>query len=286
MAKARRGPALFELLGEAGGQTLTTAKTPRWWSGGTRSGDRHASRAARAQAPALESKPGVTDASPPGEGIVNLRGDRVHISLTSVSAAVVVFLALGLVGGAYVIGGRAGDRAGFQRGYQTGRNAVDPAADEVLAARSQTPATDVIAPLLANAPRGTEPAASRKSSADPVPRSTSASPNVVGTAARPAGWTRDFTYIVVQEFPTGAAEKSRLAQQFLEQRGIPTAVVSLPNGAVQLTTTQGFDHRDANERKLSDQFLGRIRALGSEFYAAGGGYRLEGYHKTLKRDQW
>ena len=105
-------------------------------------------------------------------------------------------------------------------------------------------------------------------------------------AAPAAGWVRDQTYIVVQEFPAANVEKARHAREFLGQRGVNTELVSLNNDTTLLIATQGYNHKDPAQKRLAEQLLEKVRTIGTQYYAAGGGYKLEGYYKTLKRDNW
>jgi len=63
-------------------------------------------------------------------------------------------------------------------------------------------------------------------------------------------------------------------------------LVRLSNGATQLITTQGYNRRDPTQHQMADQLLEKTRTLGAQYYAAGGGYKLEGYFKSLKSDTW
>jgi hypothetical protein len=273
MAKARRGPALFELLGEDGGRVVAMPRLPRWWSAGRQAGDEPAAAPSPvAEAPAVEP---LRPSNAPAQ-LLEISGDRVRVSLTSFSAGVAIFLVLAVLTAAYLVGSRSGDQAGFRRGYDVGRVAAASAPDEVTAARSQPPATHLLAPLAvrtdASAPR--DESAKAKTAATPAPTASS------------TGWVKDLTYIVVQEFPASAAERAKNAQQFLAQRGVETEVVAISGGGVHLIGKQGYNHKDVGQKKLAEALLAKIRTIGGQYYAAGGGYKLEGYYKTLKRDTW
>jgi hypothetical protein len=208
------------------------------------------------------------------EPIARLDGDRVRFSLTSVSAAVLVFVLLVVVFGSFEIGRRFGDRRGFQRGHIAGRASYSAdALSEIEAARRQPPATQLLAPLRVDA------------ESDPTARD--AAPGDSGTPP-PEGptWVRDYTYIVVQEFSAGRQQDARQAQAFMAEHGIGTEMVKYPSGAIQLITTQGYNRQDPTQRRLADQFLEKVHMLGAQYFAAGGGYRLEGYFKSLKGDTW
>ncbi len=263
MAKARRGPALFELMDDEGG-AVAAPRTPRWWSSGRRSSP--------ATQPTLRlSESSAAPVGSPGaaERLFEISGDRVRLSLTSVTAAGAIFLLLAIFTAAYIVGARSGDRAGFQRGYDAARAAALPAeADEITMARALPAAAHLLDPLkAANAPRE-----------EPKQR-----PAPVVTPA--TGWVKDLTYVVVQEFPAGAIQKAHDARQFLAQRGVPAEVVTVAGG-VHLITAQGYNHKDPAQKKLAEQLLSKVRTIGAQYYAAGGGYKLEGYYKTLKRDSW
>ncbi len=269
MAKGRKGPALFELLGEDGGRAVRMPRVSRWWGRGRRSDPRPETVQSPTVASDFVAPAALARAT--GERAFEITGDRVSVSLTSLGAAGVIFLTLAVMTAAYLIGSRRGDRAGFVRGYENGRGAASAAAqeDEVTAARNQPPAAHLLTPLR-------QEVAKEKS-----PATVAASP----AAAPRTGWARDLTYIVVQEFPVGASERARNAQQFLADRGVPAEVVPV-GGGVHLIATQGYNHKDAGQKKLAEQLLTKIRTVGGQYYTSGGGYKLEGYYKTLKRDTW
>lgn len=269
MAKSRHGPALFELLGDEGG-TATVPRVPRWWSSGR-------TREARAATDAPPATVRVESGSVGAERLIAVDGDRIRVSLTSVTAAGAIFVVLALATAAYTIGSRSGDRAGFRRGYEAARAAVvEPAADEITAIRNQPPATHLLAPASGKA----------KPDAATVRPPQPEAPGPSSTVAGKTGWVKDLTYIVVQEFPTGSMERAKAAQQFLAQRGVETEAVSAASGGVHLITTLGYNHKDPAQKKLAEQLLAKVRTIGGQYYAAGGGYKLEGYYKTLKRDSW
>ena len=108
----------------------------------------------------------------------------------------------------------------------------------------------------------------------------------MAAAAAASGCMRDLTYIVAQEFAPGREEDARRAGAFVGERGIAVDIVRLDGGAMQLITLQGYNHKDAAQKKLADELLKKQRAAGAEYFASGGGYKLEGYYRTLKRDKW
>lgn len=270
MPKNRRGPALFELLVK-GGRSSVFRSTAR-------------ERVVPPEGPALRLArvDAVSDPTrtPSPTSAFSIDRDRVTLSLGSVGAAGAVFGLLVIAGAAFWFGLRSGDQHGFRRGFETARAGVDsPPTDDVQAAKSQPPVTALIAPLLVDPSGGpAKPGVKREPAADQGAKSTALTPA--------KGWTRDLTYVVAQEFPAAATEKAQDAQRFLAQHGLETAVVPAAGGALLLITTQGYNHKEPAQRTLADQGLAKVRTLGGQYYAAGGGYRLEGYYKTLKRDRW
>ncbi|MCH7838794.1 MAG: hypothetical protein IID38_00960 [Planctomycetes bacterium] len=210
------------------------------------------------------------------ERVIELDNDRVRISLTSVGCAVVVFALAVLAVGAFDLGRRRGDGQGFGRGYEAGRASY--AADtvsEIETARNQPPATHLVASLLER------PDQDRQDVQDDQRPAQDSNMN------RSAGaWIRDYTYIVAQEFGSAHLDDAPGAQDFLAEHGIESALVQTPRGTAQLITVQGFDRSDPTQRKMADQLLQKVHAVGAQYYADGGGYKLEGYFKTLKGDRW
>ena len=91
---------------------------------------------------------------------------------------------------------------------------------------------------------------------------------------------------LAQEFAAGQTESAREARAFLAKHGVETAMVIQPGGSVQLITTQGFNRSDPAQRKMAATALEEVHKIGKRFYAQGGGYKLNGYFKTLKGDAW
>ncbi len=210
------------------------------------------------------------------ERVIELDDDRVRISLTSVGCAVVVFAVAVLAVGAFDLGRRRGDGKGFGRGYEAGRASY--AADtvsEIETARNQPPATHLVASLLERPDQNLE---------DVQDEQRTARDSDMGRST--GGWIRDYTYIVAQEFGVAHLDDARGAQDFLVEHGIESALVRTPRGTAQLITVQGFDQSDPTQRKMADQLLQKVHAVGAQYYADGGGYKLEGYFKTLKSDRW
>lgn len=279
MPKTKRGPALFEVLGEDLRQDAAGhLKIPEWWAKGKppqldQGGgcpERPKIVVADEPRPVLSHGPTVVGTKPRW---VAIDGDRLSISLTSLSAAVVLFCALVFVLGAHEWGSRSGVKAGFRAGFEQGRTSYEArTADEIELARSRPPTTELVSSLLVGA--------------EELPVGPRETPAESGDAVPESQWIRDHTYIVAQEFAKGRAEDATRAKAFLDQHGIATEQLVQRSGSIQLITARGFNHKDASQKKMSEQWLARVHEVGGKFYATGGGYRLHGYFKTLKGDSW
>lgn len=269
MGKPKSGTALFDLLNDEQAQKEAPAKVPDWWNS---SASGPAPPPAAAEPPntelgAVELAARVNEGSGRDIPFIEMEDARIRISLTSVSTAVVVFTGLVVVLGAFELGKRQAGEAEFRRGVLAGRESFQAdTLSEIEAARQQPPATELVQDLLLQ-PAGQT--ADRDGRAADAPR-----------------WIRGHTYIVVQEFVRGQADAAARAQAYLLEHGLSTQRIAYPSGSVQLITTQGFNRSDPTQRAMADKLLARVRALGASYFSGGGGYRLEGYFKTLKSDAW
>lgn len=282
MAKSKRGTALFDLIGAGRPEAAESLKTPEWWS------STETERASRVQEETANRRPkdapsplpkSVIESSQATEledsvessgdkKIFELEGDRITISLSSVSAAVVVFGALVIVLGAYEMGRRNTSQDAFAIGYEEGRSHYSAqASSEIEQARLQEPATHLISGLLD----------------DPSRPGDAGGENLSEGISH---WVRGYTYVVVQEFVSGRTDDARIAQAFLAKYGVPAEVVQFPSGAIQLISRQGYNRSDPTQRVLAQTLRDRIHEIGAAYFKSGGRYKLEGYFKTLKGDSW
>lgn len=216
--------------------------------------------------------------------LVHVREDRLHVSLTPLSAAAIVFGISVLILGVYLAGRSRGEKAGVMLGIS---QSADPAvAESVEDVRNQPPASHLVESLLEGNPRSTAPKPRESTRARNAEETGAAAAAAELPAGPRQGWARDYTYIVAQEFGAGRMDDARAAQQYLASRGFPAEIVKLDSGPLQLITLEGYNHKDAAQKKKADEVLKRQRAAGVEYFATGGGYKLEGYYKTLKKDQW
>ncbi len=271
MRKAKRGPALFELLGTDTEQNTDSLQVPTWWAGQERgSGGQVIKIPPKAvmQAPAVPTSELATKEQTESPLLTFVDG-KIRLSLTSTLAAIAVFVGLTTLLVAFEIG----NRRGFAGGVLEGRASyAAEAASEIDLAREQKPATHIVAGLLDDLVV-TEPA-------------TQVAGKTNSATDAKTSWIRDYTYIVAQEFSAGQPESAREARAFLAKHGVETAMVIQPGGSVQLITTQGFNRRDLAQKQMASAALEEVHKIGKRFYAQGGGYRLDGYFKTLKGDRW
>jgi len=280
MSGLRRTPALFDHLGVAddknGGPRVSS---PR--AGTTRRAmGEGASALGRWLGRAEGSSEVVDDGLPrePRAGFVSMRDDRVVISLSSVSAAVVVFVCVVSLIGAFELGQRRGHASGVLEGFDRATQAGAPAAaDEVDAVREGPVREDLLS--------GGSTTGSTESKNPARQELVSGSSKAAAPSVK-SEWVKGRTYIIVQEFGKDAETDARKAQAFLQTRGIETAVVRLESGTLRLVSTAGYDRQDAKERGRSDELIEKIRTSGAEYYKTGGGYKLEGYFATLRQDRW
>lgn len=229
-----------------------------------------------------------TTVNPGGkQSAVQFLGDRLHVSLTPLTAAFGVFVISLLVLGAILIGQRRGEKAAELRAASLASlPGGEGEVDAIETVRQQPPASHLVESLLDSHAKPAPLQRESERSPSKVAPTAKALPPVEPTAGPRQGWVRDYTYIVAQEFASGRDDDARRAQEFLGTRGFAAQVVKLDGGALQLITLEGYNHKDPAQKKRADEILKRQRAIGVEYFASGGGYTLEGYYKTLKRDQW
>jgi len=307
MPRTKRGPALFDLLARGADRAPELLKVPRWWA--RRDTPVRTPQAEMRSAEDMAGTLGPSVVGEPTSGgsatddalssriapLAELDGGLIRLSFTSLTAAIGLFVVAIVLIGALAMGRQAGDRQGFKRGYEAGRASYAAGvASEVDAARGQPPATHVVSGLLdvnkAVPPKPGKEALPGTTKETQPKTAASTDLTVPGgeapTEARPAKWIRGHTYLVAQEFVAGRADDAGRAREFLAQNGVAAEVVRSRSGAIQVITTQGYDRDNPAQREMADQLLKKVQALGTKYFAAGGGYKMQGYFKTLKGDSW
>lgn len=269
MPKPKTSPALFELLREKGGRVSDAVSLPRWLRPG---GVQQSNDAEAPVEPAPTPEPShvrlVRERDEPPR-LLEVDGAVLRIALTSKSGAVSLLVAMLAICLSYALGRQAGG-ASQPSGPSPAASAVDPL-DQL---RSQPTHPQLVTDLAPSATTAAPP---------PTTSATRPAPQPAATGTR---WQKGLTYIVVQEFGENQTDAARRASEYLAQFGIATEVVRVSNGVVQLVTVDGYNRKEPAQVDQSDDVLKRIHAAGEKYFAAGGGYRLKGYYKTLKGDGW
>lgn len=277
MSKPRQGPALFDLIPDKKQQEAhRILRIPGTWSeeeGVADSSERESTPAPTAASAPVDPAAGTQQGGLLGS-VLKLDGQRITLSVTSYGAAIAMFLVLVVLSAAFTLGQRSGVRSGYMMGMeqvQAGRDS----GGELETARQSPPVAGLIDPLLENAPAPQQPV-----------KLTGSAPVQTEKSASAPSWQRDHTYVVAQEFPSSKVQDASVAQSFLSRHGIDAVVVPQNSGGAWLMTTQGYNHKDPLQKKQADLLMDKVRSVGKAFYAQGGGYKMEGYYKTLKGDRW
>ncbi|MCH8242669.1 MAG: hypothetical protein IH897_08670, partial [Planctomycetes bacterium] len=134
MRKAKRGPALFELLSSDTEQTTDSLRVPTWWAGQEReSGGRVIKIPPKAEAQAPVTPGRVSRAEEQtGSPLLTFVDGKIRLSLTSTLAAIAVFVGLTTL----LVVFEFGNRRGFAAGAKAGRASyAAEAASEIDLAR-------------------------------------------------------------------------------------------------------------------------------------------------------
>ena len=289
MPKSKRGPALFELYAKGRSDDPPQASGKQGGASG-RSPLGESASAFKATLSSLAKSIGGGD-TPKAEAdepqpvsgrrsSVQVEGGRVHVALSSRGAGLVGFVALLLACVAFAAGQWLGRQGGLADGRKQARESMQrTAVDEIELARSSRPAEGLFEGI------GTSPIVGR-SKAEPVAALAAApTPRTAGRTVQ-TPWVKGHTYVVVQSFRGDARQDAIRAQEFLAQHGIETGVFGSGARGFRLIAANGFNRKDAAQRKLADRFLKKVRNIGKAYFKAGGRYKLEGYFATLKSDTW
>lgn len=288
MAKSKSSTALFDLLHEGTNNPEEKLQVPGWWSKysdrkNKEDEDSHdeteeiipSSKQSEDSDSLVDDVPDSIDEEleDQPQPFIAMDGERIRVSFTSFTGAITVFVTLVILLGVYELGRDRGHRAGIRQGYESGQSSFSSQVmDDIEAARNQPPATHVVQSLLANPNSGR--------------RNNTAAGRRMDLTTQGAQWVRDYTYIVVQEFGKDYKDDATRAQSFLQSKGIATERITTPSRSIQLITLQGFNRNDRTQRVMADQLLNKVHKIGTAYFASGGGYRLQGYFKTLKNDSW
>lgn len=268
MQKSKHTRSLFDRLSDDGGEISGKLQQSGRWSSQKRPVERVSGEDSASGAETLRYVENKADVHQRRSPLV-LVGNRIEVSLTPWSFSLVIAVAVVLLACSFELGSRSGNGRGLREGYQQGRAS--------LAAESMTE-IDVV--------RGGPVAAHVVSDLTRPVRELPAKVNTRPETGAAPRWITGYTYVVAQGFTASQASDVEAVQDFLAERGIQTASVRYPGGAVHLITTMGFYRKEPAQREAADLFLKKIHRVGKEYRAAGGRYSLDGYFKTLTGDSW
>jgi len=219
---------------------------------------------------------------PDSDEKVRIDGPRLTLSLSSTAAGAWVFVSLVCLGLVFYAGHSWGHSRGRQLGFKEGRESYsDNVSDEISQARAGAPASGVVDGLLRDAPN---PSALTGSTVE-TPKSTTPGRSQPGQPNSPApavAWVEGHNYIVVQEFDAGAEVEAEQARDYLLREEVPTAVVRTRSGRLRLVSVEGFNFKEATQRRRADALKQRIADAGERYFASGGRYKLQGYYAAYK----
>jgi len=287
MSKPKPGPTLFEMVSKGRpGVRARRLTLPRWWGASESAPQASTRRPTTPQTDPANGGP-ISDQDRLRAPLLAVDGPRLLISLSSVSAGVVVFVFIIVVAAAFLVGQSRGMRVGQADGFIRGQAAIESdALDGIEKARRSTPNVDIFAGLPTSPVTDGSKAGDAGRAGDPGgPAGASPAPS---DGSEPADalngptWVKGHTYIVVQEFLDQDLAEAEKARDFLKEHGIASAVVTYTgrsNYKYRLVTQKGFNRDDPVQKRLCDEFHEKIRVLGDLFVKGGGRYNLQGYQK-------
>ncbi len=196
---------------------------------------------------------------------VEPQGDHIRFSLSTLSLAMVLFVALVAIAGAFALG--------KYFGYQGGRQVATERAEMVTSdplreIREQPPSPGVLEDLdLVTETVRAEQARERRR----------------GYTAR-VDFVDNLNYIWIERFNSRADATS--AQAYLSGNRIESALVER-NGKWLLISKEGFDYRLPEEKSACRKLSERIKLLGLRYFESGGRYRFDCFaKKKLPGQSW
>ncbi len=254
MPKSKKAPALLEVIrrGEAK-RTRTEALRKSAHSGPPIAG--------------TDSRPATGESGPTRpEPWIKPRGDRVQFSLSTLSLAVVIAVALAVVGSGFVVGRSLGYRAGRQAVAERAMMISD---DQFREIRRQAPEPGVLEDLdLVTETGRMDPARQKR-----------------GARGAGGGVVDAVNYVWSARFNLRPAATS--AQSYLNEHGVGSVLVEQSNNKWLLISKDGFDYAIPEEKLACRKLTERIRELGRQYFEAGGRYRFDCFvKKKIPGDTW
>ena len=197
--------------------------------------------------------------------LVRAEGDRLKFSLSTLTLAVVLFGALVVLAGAFVLGRHLGYDSGWQAAAERAQMIAD---DEFLDLREHPPNPGVLLDLgVVSDAVNRENAQQRKAA-----------------RAGQVGFIDDLNYIWIETFKTKDAATT--AREYLKNREIESTLIE-NGGKWVLISKEGFDYGLTEEKAACQQLSARIRKVGQQYLEAGGRYGFKCYvKKKLPGSAW
>lgn len=197
--------------------------------------------------------------------LVRAEGDRLKFSVSTLTLAVVLFGALVVLAGAFVLGRHLGYDSGWQAAAERAQMIAD---DEFLDLREHPPNPGVLLDLgVVSDAVNRENAQQRKAA-----------------RAGQVGFIDDLNYIWIETFKTKDAATT--AREYLKNREIESTLIE-NGGKWVLISKEGFDYGLTEEKAACQQLSARIRKVGQQYLEAGGRYGFKCYvKKKLPGSAW
>jgi hypothetical protein len=211
--------------------------------------------------PASSDRPPVPQApaSPGGRPQAQVRpdGDRLKFSVSTLTLAMALFVAVVILAGTFALG----RHLGYDSGWQAAENqALLAADDEFREIREQPPSPGVLQDLDVVTQTVTQEHVRQQRAAH----------------AGQVGFIDDLNYVWIETF----ANKSdaTAAREFLNDNDIASVIIE-NGGKWVLVSKEGFDYRLPEEKAACQQLGVRIRDVGQQYLQAGGRYGFKCYAK-------
>ncbi|MCH8854195.1 MAG: hypothetical protein IID41_16325 [Planctomycetes bacterium] len=211
-------------------------------------GNAKASSTGQSARPPAPQVAAATADSPPA--MVRAEGDRLKFSVSTLTLAMVVFLTLVVLAGAFALGRRSGYGSGWQAAVDRAQLIAN---DEFLDLRAQPPNPGVLQDL--DVVR------------DAVNREQAQQRRTARTGQ--VGFIDDLNYVWIETFTTKG--DATTAREYLKGKGIESTLIA-SGGKWVLISKEGFDYGLAEEKAACQRLSARVREVGQQYLEAGGRY--------------
>ncbi len=224
------------------------------------SNDPSTGQSARPPAPQVSAATGDS-----AQALVRAEGDRLKFSVSTLTLAMLVFVAFVVLAGAFALGRHLGYDSGWQAAADRAQMIAD---DEFLDLREQPPSPGVLQDL--------------DVVTDAVNREHAQQRRVARTGQ--VGFIDDLNYVWIETFATKG--DATAAREYLKNKEIESTLIE-NGGKWVLISKKGFDYGLAEEKAACQQLSARLREVGQQYLQAGGRYGFKCYpKKKLPGSTW